>query len=118
MGRRRRLRGNARGAAAGVGGPRAGPGSAPGRGLAQPAARAAEAERPYRPLAERWGDRLYLSAIGAAGEEVVRLYESGERVELLVGGELRKATVGCTGTARPEFVYLLSLPMLDVEDAA
>lgn len=69
-------------------------------------------------LAERWGDRLYLSAIGAAGEEVVRLYESGERVELLVGGQLRKATVGCTGTARPEFVYLLSLPMLDVEDAA
>ena len=68
--------------------------------------------------AERWGDRLYLSAIGAAGEEVVRLYESGERVELLVDGQLRKATVGCTGTARPGFVYLLSLPMLNVEDAA
>jgi hypothetical protein len=69
-------------------------------------------------LAERWGERLDLSAIGAAGEEVVRLYESGDRVELLVGGEVRKATVGCTGTARPEFVYLLALPVLEVEDAA
>ena len=69
-------------------------------------------------LAEKWGDRLDLSAIGAAGEETVGLYETGERVELRVGGEVRRATVGCTGTARPEFVYLLSLPVLDVEDAA
>ncbi len=56
-------------------------------------------------------------AIGAAGEEIVRLYESGDRVELMVGGELRRATVGCTGTARPEFVYLLALPVLEVEAA-
>jgi hypothetical protein len=69
-------------------------------------------------LAERWGDHLDLSAIGAAGEDVVRLYESGERVELRVGGETRKATVGCTGSARPEFVYLLSLAVVEVEDAA
>src|SRR5215467_10034752 len=69
-------------------------------------------------LAEKWGERLDLSAIGAAGEEIVQLYESGDRVELLVGGELRKATVGCTSTARPEFVYSFSLPVLEVEEMA
>jgi hypothetical protein len=69
-------------------------------------------------LSERWGDRLDLGAIGAAGDEIVRLYESGERVQLQVGGEVRRATVGCTSGARPEFVYLLSLPVLGVEDAA
>lgn len=68
-------------------------------------------------LVARWGDGLDLSAIGAAGEEIVRLYETGERCELLVGGEVRRATVGCTSTARPEFVYLLALPVLEVSDA-
>jgi len=68
-------------------------------------------------LSERWGEALDLSAIGAAGEEIVRLYESGERVQLQVGGEVRRATVGCTGGSRPEFVYLLSLPVLEVEAA-
>ena len=69
-------------------------------------------------LADEWGDRLDLSAIGAAGEDIVQLYEGGDRVELRVGGEVRRATVGCTGTARPEFVYLLSVPVLEVEEVA
>lgn len=68
-------------------------------------------------LAAKWGDRLDLSSIGAAGDQVVGLYESGERVELLVGGEVRRATVGCTSGARPEFVYMISLPVLEVEAA-
>jgi len=69
-------------------------------------------------LAERWGDRLDLSSIRAAGDEVVRLYETGDRVQLKVGGEVRRATVGCTSGARPEFVYLLSLPVLEVAEVA
>ena len=68
-------------------------------------------------LSAKWGGQLDLSAIGAAGDEIVSLYESGERVSLRVGGEVRRASVGCTSAARPEFVYLLSLPVLEVEAA-
>jgi hypothetical protein len=65
-------------------------------------------------LVRRWGAALDTSSVGAAGLELVAAYEAGSRLELEVGGRVRLVTVGCTSGVRPELVYLVSIPCLEV----
>ena len=63
-------------------------------------------------LEARYGAELDLSLIDAAPADIKAAYESGEQLPLEVGGLARKATIGCTSGKRPEFLYLLSLPVM------